>query len=399
MQTVCHRSHARPFWSTLLNEHAALAVRRPIGGICRVLCLAALCVLSSQAPASSAVDGTALEENMRGESVEVEEGHIQIEVTNIRDGAVFFMDEIVVGVAVEAKAPLLRLEINGMACEVVPETRGQSVARRIHLVPGSNQISIVAEDTAGNTAVKALEVDRELTAIVRGQSRLALAVLDAVRTPGSGLEFPEAQYVAGMLERELNKSERFRLIERRHLPELLRERMRVAASSSMGERLELGQLIPADLSLTLMVRKDAETIEIGAEFMDPESASLVAVVDIAGAARTRSQLQRLIADLALLIVQEFPSLTGTITSVDQNRILVNLGVNKGIRKGMKLIVFTAQEVSDPVTGEVLGSRSIVLAEAVVVRVGENFALAELLEKPESSGEEAEIEVGMFVLTK
>ncbi len=82
------------------------------------------------------------------------------------------------------------------------------------------------------------------------------------------------------------------------------------------------------------------------------------------------------------------SVTGRVARIlDENSLVLNVGEQEGVQKGMKFVVYEpGEEIKDPVTGASLGALEIVKAEVVAVHVQEHLTLAKslLVQQEESS---------------
>ncbi len=89
-------------------------------------------------------------------------------------------------------------------------------------------------------------------------------------------------------------------------------------------------------------------------------------------------------EAAAKLAEAFPAVQGSVTGVERDRVLIDLGV-KQVYQGMELQVYReGDEVKHPVTGEVLGKRDKRLGLLRVVDVKEKFSEATIVSREEGS---------------
>jgi len=89
-------------------------------------------------------------------------------------------------------------------------------------------------------------------------------------------------------------------------------------------------------------------------------------------------------EAAAKLAEAFPAVQGSVTGVERDRVLIDLGV-KQVYQGMELQVYReGDEVKHPVTGEVLGRRDKRLGLLRVVDVKEKFSEAAIVFREEGS---------------
>jgi hypothetical protein len=98
--------------------------------------------------------------------------------------------------------------------------------------------------------------------------------------------------------------------------------------------------------------------------------------------------------VAIKIYNELPLVEGFVVKAEPSLFYIDIGTEKGIRKGSKCVAFReGEEIKHPITGEVLGSKVTKLGEFVVVAVYEKMSAVKVAEK------EGEINVGDKVVVK
>jgi len=323
-----------------------------------------------------------------------------IRFTDLKTGQKFLMDEIVVGLDIDAANPVAKAQLNGIDLDLIPGRTVQRLSRRVSLQPGVNQLEASAEDTAQQVGTASVAVERQTTAVEQPEGRLSVAVLGNVWKGNSPLLENEAAVIADELVRELEARGRFNLIDRSLLPEVLAEQELSAALSSKDGRLALGKVVPAELVFVGRARRDAESLEIVLEALSTETSLLMGRADVAGSARDLGELRRMVGDLALRVIQDFPRAYGQVAAVKgPETVVTNLNAALGIRPSMKFIVYRyGEEIADPATGRSLGHDTQIIAEMLVKSVDENKSIGERVLK-ESEPAPPAVQVGDYVVTK
>ncbi len=333
-----------------------------------------------------------------GEEKSVQDGP-RVRFANLLDGQKFLLEEIVASVDIDAQTPVVSISINGAAVDTIPGRTSVRLARRLHLDPGVNSIEVRAEDSGGRETVSKIRIERQLTAVEQQASKLSVAVLGNIREGNSPQIENEESAIVDELLRALQQSERFLMVDRSLLPDILTEQLLSEVLASKKERLALRKVIPAEIFLIGRVRRDADTIEIAVYAISTETSAFVGRADVAGPANDRDQVRTLISDLALALVQAFPRAQGEVALVKQHAtIATNLGRPTGVRESMKLVVFRpGADITDPITKESIGRDTEILGEAIVKSVEDDMSTAECTRTQEA--EAKQIQVGDLVVTK
>lgn len=330
---------------------------------------------------------------------EPEQG-LMVRFTNLEQGQRYLMDEIVVDLEISAEAGIKSLTLNGAPVAVLPDRTRQRVSSRVALPKeGPLEISAVLEDSTGERRETRVTVERALTAVESLANRLSLAVLGNIwEGPNRGVEAEET-FVADELSRLLYEQGRFNLLTRQQLPQVLTEQELAAAIGSRNGASPLRELIPAELMLVGLVRRDAGTIEIILQAISPETSQLMGYADVAGIAETKDALRALVADLALRFTQEFPRVQGQIVDTRRGGTLYSdLAKADRIRPRMKCVVFRqGAPILDPATGTELGRPADVLAEGWFDDVTDSLSSVHI--GTQTTPDSPAIEVLDFVITK
>ena len=265
-----------------------------------------------------------------------------------------------------------------------------------HLAPleeGENIFTIAAQDAQGNQSELKVRVERKLQKVREMSSRMTLALLPFERKgaptlAGEGLE--------DILTNNLVERERFEVVERQRLEEVLQEQK--LSQSDLADKdsaVRLGKIVAADGVVMGSVLEKENSLEILARVVDPETSLVMATVDVYGEEPDLEVVQKLCQGLTIKLTDEFPLLEGLVVKVKGQEIIVDLGKESGAKKGMRLILFKEGEpIVHPTTGKVLGADVEELGQARIVAVKSQMSTAEVL------GEDSpEIEAMTQVITE
>ncbi|MCD6288415.1 MAG: hypothetical protein J7M12_04800, partial [Candidatus Hydrogenedentes bacterium] len=321
----------------------------------------------------------------------------RVRFTNVLDGQRYFADSIIVGVDVFGASPVETVTMNGYPLDTIPGRRVQHLSRRVSLAHGPNEIAVVATDTKGRTTENRLTVERVLTAIETPANRLNVAVVGNIARGVNPATDAERAAIVTDFSSELKYRDRFTLLDRSLLPEVITEQTLSASLASMTDRLALGKMIPAELMFVTRSHRDSESIEIVLFAVSTETGVVVTRLDVAGRLAGPDDIETLARNLAEMAVQEFPRVQGDIRVLDPPAgFRSTLSRMDGVRKSMKCLVWRyGDEVIDPVTGKSMGRDIDTLGEAIISTVTDKYSVAELV-KP--NGKHV-IKVGDHVITK
>jgi hypothetical protein len=331
-------------------------------------------------------------------AVPVQQGGVTIEMSNIREGQQYYMDEIVVALKVQADSPVRDIELNGQPVPVFPGRNSMRMSRRMRLEAGDNPLTAKAVDAGGAEGVDQKTVRREPGVTDMTKGKLAVAFLGGV----GATTYPEAEadveYILNALAATEPVQKRFSVVDRSLLQDILAEQNLSEALASSKNKLALGKLIPAELMIAARVRRDQESIEILLEGISTETAvRILPQVEVAG---PYADLDRLIEELGIRLAQELPRVRGRVLQWDQPEITTDLNAAQGIRDSLKCLVFRTEPVTHPDTGESLGEKPVILGTGLINNVTEKFSTAEILPLEEEQGlVTPNIEAGHHVVIK
>ncbi len=250
---------------------------------------------------------------------------------------------------------------------------------------GENTIAIQGTDISGNSDSVLLRIRREVLSVRGIGSRLSVVVNPFVRK--SVGENRQLSYgFEGILTPAMLRHGRFALVERQRIKAILEE-LRLNESGLVDEdtALKVGKILAADCMLFGSVLERANSIEIYARLVDTETSEILAAVDLYGEDVDIGVLRTLSKGLNLKLADELPVAEGIVMRADGRRIAVDLGTNKRVKKGMKLIVYQlGNSIRDPKTGRKTGRELRELGRARIESVTEEMSFADLNENTDST---------------
>ncbi|HCV42900.1 MAG TPA: hypothetical protein DGH68_05415 [Bacteroidetes bacterium] len=225
-------------------------------------------------------------------------------------------------------------------------------------------------------------------------SRLALAVL-----PFQGKD-EAAKLIDPSTDKmitQLVNLRRFKVIERGVLDEVLKEQ-RLQASGIVDEQaaVKVGRVAGADAIVLGTISLFGTTTTVSARVIDTETSETIVAKSEHADRTDYESVGKLVETVAIMIYNSLPLVEGYVVSKDKNAMYVDIGNEKGIRKGSKCVAYReGEKILHPKSGEVLGKRVTKLGELQVVEVQEKVAEVNVVGKEPGQ----EIEVGDRIVVK
>ncbi|HOZ48320.1 MAG TPA: CsgG/HfaB family protein [Candidatus Hydrogenedentes bacterium] len=306
-----------------------------------------------------------------------------------------------------AKTKVASLSINGEPFETITGAPKESFNRRIPIdtdeSDGENAkavITIAATDDAGHEATSAFEVAIRPIQLNSRDSKMPVAVL---AFGGSDLDTTTCDMLRVTTEMKLFDSDRFRMLDRTRLQDVLTEQQLAAALADPTQAIQLGKLTNAQVFLVADVfPRDQKGIEVKARAISAETSDIVATMDVFVEDREDSaKVDLACRTLATQVVDRFPRLSGELLSVRPNpsgdELLVSWTQEDGIVEGMYMLVVQEGEPwIDEQTGEVLEPGEIVeVSKARIDRILTSGSKAVVVQR---TAEGVEIVQGMAAVT-
>lgn len=205
--------------------------------------------------------------------------------------------------------------------------------------------------------------------------RLSIAILP-FETKGIGGELGEIDLLDKITTVFFNLH-RFKVIERAQLEKVLSEQqLGMTGVIDASTAAEIGKGIGVDAVVCGSIARTGNAASIDARLIDTETAAIITAQDAYANGLNLPALSQMIQEAANKIKNDLPLITGYVIQAEQDRLTLDLGRSRGIRKGMKCHVYREGEpIVHPVTKEVIGKGIDELCEAQFTDVFEAYAIA------------------------
>lgn len=291
------------------------------------------------------------------------------------------------------------LTINGEPFVDLVGAPRESFNKRIPIAAADTErmpIDIRAEDVSGAQVAEHFEVEVRPVALAARESRMPVAVL---AFSGQGIDPALGALLRTSTEAALMTQDRFRLLDRMRLQDVLTEQQLAEALGDPAQAIRLGKVTPAHVFLVADIfPRDRQGVEIKARVISTESSEITATLDaFIDDKDNRAAMEEGCASLASQLAALYPRLSGEILSVRGEDMLLNWTREDGIREGAYCIV--VQEEApwvDENTGEVIEPGEFVaIGRGQITGVLQNGCKARAVERNE---EETRFESGMPAVT-
>jgi hypothetical protein len=310
-----------------------------------------------------------------------------------------------------------RVDVAGPSDQIrdLTETLGIRLAQEFPRVRGT--VVDVAEGKAGRIR----EEDERIPAVF-----IAEVVPDR-----DGIEQDEADLIVGQLVDTPEMRQRFTIVDRRLIQEVLQEQTLSEYLAEAGTRLPRERLIAAQVAFSLRPRRIGDQLHLLLTGVNAETGERIGeTIEVVGPAdESVSPIQQLGRKLAA----EFPRLKPVqyhgapqgrpgaaggapqgrpgaaggapqgrpgAAGADLSKVVVDVGRTQGIRENLKCLLFRMEEVRDAQSGETLGTKPVVLREGTIESVRNDTSSAALM-IPEEGQQPSpgRVETGQYVITK
>jgi TolB-like protein len=196
---------------------------------------------------------------------------------------------------------------------------------------------------------------------------------------------------------------RFAVIEPSQVEKVLKEQaLGMSGVVDVASATKVGKVLGVDAVLIGSITQDEKKVGVDVRLLNTETAVILTSTDAYGKSGDPEELRKMATKVAVAIynasplAQGMPLAQGTVIKVETSgSIMVDLGEDRGLKKGMKVVVFKEGEViKHPVTGEVLGYKSTKLVELIMKDVQAKFGIGEVVGENKGT-----IEVGDKVIVK
>jgi len=243
-------------------------------------------------------------------------------------------------------------------------------------------------------------VDLRPVQMASRESRMPVAVLAFA---GQNLDSSLNEMLRVSTEAQMVAQERFRVLDRTRLQDVLTEQQLSAALDDSDRAIALGKLTTAHVFLVADVfARDQQGIEVKARAISTETSDVVATLDVyIPDPNDSAGIQKACSDLAYQLAQVFPRVSGEVIAVrskgGRSELMLNWTTEDAVREGAYVLVVHEDEpwISED-TGEVLEPGEFIeVGRAKVVSVRESGSRARTVE---SNKEGVKLEKGMPAIT-
>ncbi len=270
-----------------------------------------------------------------------------------------FIDQALLQIITKDPSGIQSVSVNGQKIVSRPGKNKLHSNYVADLKEGDNSFSIECSDQLGNKGKKDIVIHRRLQKVYETGARLSLAAYP-FKIEGKG-----AEGVEDMVINRLVQSKRFNIKERKKTTDAVKS----TASDEQTDAVDFGKKAGADVVLIGKVSAKENSLQIEARIVDTGSAEVMTLQDVYGEAGEDELSKTLSQGLTIKLRDEFPLIEGRVIKVKDKDVIISLGEESRIKKGMRLIFFQEGEViKDPKTGEILGSDSQELGSASIQKL-------------------------------
>ncbi|MBI4556960.1 MAG: hypothetical protein HY706_05195 [Candidatus Hydrogenedentes bacterium] len=256
-------------------------------------------------------------------------------------------------------------------------------SKRLVVAQGQNVIAVSAKDDQGHDASQELTLNGKPVMIETPDSKMSVAVL---AFGGQG-DIQTVQDVRSQTESRVVEGERFNVVDRTRLQEVLNEQQLSDALGDPDRALTLGKIVPANVFLVGSVFERGPALEVYTRVVSTETARIIRNIDTHVANKNDpAKLEFGIDYIASELARTFPRVSGELVQVQGTNIMTNFGREDGVQEGMYvLVVHQTEPVTDPSTGEVLNEAEYLpVGRARITSVTDKASRAETV--PAKEGE-------------
>jgi tetratricopeptide (TPR) repeat protein len=261
-----------------------------------------------------------------------------LQINNTREVCVVAEEEFYLDGTAADNGGLHTIRINGE--ELLTEAdRGalrSCFARRIPLHPGTNRVTLVVSDRAGNQTVREALVIRRIPEYQHPATRLAVG-LPPLLPEDAGTMGVRAK--RGLESALLREPIRFRLLERDEgWNKILQEQMlSISDLADPRAALPIGRIVPADLLLMGRILTEPRGLTLYVKAVDTASGEVLFDADVYSA-EPEKNLEADADNLILKFKQGFPLLSGTVLRREGARVTLGIGTKDGAVTGSRFVV-------------------------------------------------------------
>uniref|UniRef100_A0A7C4U7I6 Uncharacterized protein n=1 Tax=candidate division WOR-3 bacterium TaxID=2052148 RepID=A0A7C4U7I6_UNCW3 len=191
-----------------------------------------------------------------------------------------------------------------------------------------------------------------------------------------GLSLDIGNMIIDKMITSLLSIQRFEVMERAELEKILQEQqLSLTGVVDASTAAKVGKGIGLDAIMIGSVSSTGGTVSIDARLIDTETASIITSKDAYIYNQDITSIKKMVDDIAQKIAADIPILEGFVVQTEGNTIYIDIGSDKGMKKGLKVVIYReGEDIRNPITGEVLGKKIIQVCEAVVNSVQNKLSI-------------------------
>jgi len=225
--------------------------------------------------------------------------------------------------------------------------------------------------------------------------RMKIAVLP-FQTKGNFQNFDVGNIILDKMITSFVNQGRFKVMEREELENILKEQqLEMSGVIDASTAAKVGKGAGLDAILIGSVIQTGSNISVDARLIDTETAGIITSKDAYTYKMDAQSVKTLVENIAKQISDNIPLLKGFVVQVEDSLVYIDIGTNKGIKKGMKCDVYReGEEIKNPISGEVLGTKIDMICKIIVKEVQPKMSICVI-----TKGGEKSPKVGDKVITK
>jgi TolB-like protein len=175
--------------------------------------------------------------------------------------------------------------------------------------------------------------------------------------------------------------DRFKVMERAALNQVL-------AEQSLGQSgivdattaAEIGKGIGVDaIIIGSVAAAPSGALSIDTRVIDTESAAIIVAQDAYTGSSDAQSVKNAVENLARKITESLPLVDGYVIRIDGPELIIDVGRNGGLKKGMKCIIYReGAPIKHPITGEILGKETNIIGEVLVTDAFDKYSVVKQL---------------------
>ncbi len=207
--------------------------------------------------------------------------------------------------------------------------------------------------------------------------RLSIAVLP-FSSQGIGSELKDVDFLDKLITGFVN-SKRFKVIERAQLEKILEEqKLGLSGIVDPTTAAEIGKGIGVDAVVLGSVTRAGNSLSIDARLIDTENATIISAQDAYSNKISIYQIADMVNQLAEKFKNDLPIVQGLVINVQGEKVTLDMGANKGLKKGMKCLIYREGDpIVHPVTKEVIGRIINQVCEVRITDIYPAYSLGEV----------------------